>query len=86
MVGYVLTLPNRAFAVPKASGDYHIKNVPAGKHKVFACHPVAKAEKAEVKVEALQTATAHWSLSLTKQVQPHHNKKGRPYKKQRKKY
>lgn len=50
MQGWYLPVENPYYTVVKADGSFEIKDVPAGKHKLMAWHPVAGKMEAEVNV------------------------------------
>ncbi|MFQ5992416.1 MAG: hypothetical protein ACE5NA_08265 [Nitrospiraceae bacterium] len=50
MQGWYLPVENPHYTVVKADGSFEIKDVPAGKHKLMAWHPVAGKVEAEVNV------------------------------------
>ena len=50
MQGWYLPVENPYYAVVKGDGSFEIKDVPAGKHKLMAWHPVAGKMEAEVNV------------------------------------
>lgn len=50
MQGWYLPVENPYYTVVKDDGTFEIKDVPAGKHKVLAWHPVAGKVEADVDV------------------------------------
>ena len=62
MQGFFLPVENPHYAVVKDDGTFEIKDVPAGKHKVVAWHPVAGKVEAEVDVTEGGTAQAKFEI------------------------
>lgn len=50
MQGFFLPVQNKHYTVVKEDGTFELKDVPAGKHKIMAWHPVAGKMEAEVDV------------------------------------
>ena len=62
MQGFFLPVWNPHYAVVKDDGSFEIKDVPAGKHKILAWHPVAGQMEAEVEVTEGGTAKADFQV------------------------
>ncbi len=62
MQGFFLPVENPHYAVVKDDGTFEIKDVPAGKHKLVAWHPVAGKVEAEVDVTEGGTAQAKFEI------------------------
>jgi len=62
MEGYVVVLDTPYFAVTDKTGQFEIKNVPAGKYTLVAWSEKLKTKKEEVTVEADKTATVDVAL------------------------
>ena len=77
MVGYILVVPNGAFARVADSGAYKLANVPAGHHRVVAWAPNAKPIVKEIDIGDAP-ATADFQLAQSKPA-PHLTKDGMPY-------
>jgi len=62
MQGWFLPVENPHFAVSGGNGTFEIKDVPAGKHKVVAWHPVAGKVEASVDVKDGGTVEANFDI------------------------
>jgi len=62
MQGFFLPVTNPHYAVVKDDGTFEIKDVPAGKHKLVAWHPIAGKVEAEVDVAEGGTAQAKFEI------------------------
>ena len=62
MQGWYLPVSNPHYAVVKADGTFEIKDVPAGKHKLMAWHPVAGKIEKEVDVPDGGTAKVNFEI------------------------
>ncbi len=62
MQGWYLPVDNPHYAVAKDDGTFEIKNVPAGKHKLMAWHPIAGQVEAEVNVPDGGSVTANFEI------------------------
>lgn len=62
MQGWYLPVTNPHYAVVNDDGTFEIKNVPAGKHKLMAWHPVAGEVEAEVTVPDGGSVTANFEI------------------------
>ena len=81
MAGTILVLPNRAFAVTDHTGHFAIDDVPAGTWTLYVWQPLADPIRQKVTVKAGGTVKLTLYLALTKQVKPHMDKYGEPYRK-----
>ena len=80
MVGTVLVLPNRAFAVSGSDGHYHIDNLPPGDYKVFAWSRRSDVQQRPLKVSAGPAQKIDWQLAQSATSPAHKDKYGREYK------
>ncbi len=80
MVGTIIVLPNRAFAVADKDGRYRIANVPAGDYKIFAWSRRSEVQTKPVKVTASGTTSLDWEIAQDKAPPQHKNKFGQDYK------
>lgn len=62
MQAWYLPVTNGHFGTTGADGTFEIKDVPAGKHKVLAWHPVAGNVQADVEVKDGGTVTANFDI------------------------
>ena len=62
MQAWFLPVTNGHFGVSGGDGSFEIKDVPAGKHKVLAWHPVAGNVTMEVEVKDGGTAEANFDI------------------------
>ncbi len=62
MQSWFLPVGNPYYAKAKDDGTFEIKNVPAGKHKILAWHPVAGTVEAEVEVPDGGTVEANFDI------------------------
>jgi hypothetical protein len=62
MQGWYLPVTNAHYGVAGADGTFEIKDVPAGKHKVMAWHPVAGQVEADVDVKDGGTVDANFEI------------------------
>lgn len=62
MQAWYLPVENPHYAVAGADGTFKIENVPAGKHKIMAWHPIAGQVEAEVEVKDGATVTANFEI------------------------
>jgi len=62
MQAWFLPVKNKFFSVTAADGTFEIKDVPAGKHKVLAWHPVAGNVEMEVEVKDGETVEANFDI------------------------
>ena len=62
MQGWYLPVSNPHYAVVKADGTFEIKDVPAGKHKLMAWHPIAGKLEKEVNVPDGGKATVNFEI------------------------
>ena len=62
MQSWFLPVENPHFSTTKADGTFEIKDVPAGKHKVMAWHPVAGQVEADVDVKDGGTVEANFDI------------------------
>lgn len=81
MVGTILVLPNRAFAVADKDGRYRIRDVPLGDYKIFAW-----SKRSEVQSKPLSVAgdmSVDWEITQDKVPEQHKDKYGKDYKPQK---
>jgi hypothetical protein len=78
MVGHILVVPSALYARAGADGFYRLANVPAGKHKVVAWAPNAKAVTMDVEVVEDEVTTLEMEVKKGREG-PHLNKDGMPY-------
>jgi len=64
MQAWFLPVKNMYFATSGADGSFEIKDVPAGKHKLLAWHPVAG--NVEMSVEVKDGATVEVTFDIKK--------------------
>ncbi len=64
MSGTILVTPNRFYAHPDATGQYHIQNVPPGQYTVVAWHKTAGFFKKQITIEAGHDASADFFIPL----------------------
>jgi hypothetical protein len=62
MQGWYLPVTNAHYGVAGADGTFEIKDVPAGKHKVMAWHPIAGQVEADVDVKDGGTVEANFEI------------------------
>lgn len=62
MQGWYLPVTNAHYGVAGADGTFEIKDVPAGKHKVKAWHPIAGEVEADVDVKDGGTVEANFEI------------------------
>ncbi|PJA80085.1 MAG: hypothetical protein CO149_01340 [Nitrospirae bacterium CG_4_9_14_3_um_filter_51_5] len=62
MQGWYLPVTNAHYGVAGADGTFEIKDVPAGKHKVMAWHPIAGKVEADVDVKDGGTVDANFEI------------------------
>lgn len=62
MQGWYLPVTNAHYGVAGADGTFEIKDVPAGKHKVMAWHPIAGKVEADVDVKDGGTVEANFEI------------------------
>ena len=62
MQGWYLPVTNAHYGVSGADGTFEIKDVPAGKHKVMAWHPIAGQVEADVDVKDGGTVDANFEI------------------------
>jgi hypothetical protein len=62
MQGWYLPVTNAHYGVAGADGTFEIKDVPAGKHKVMAWHPIAGEVEADVDVKDGGTVEANFEI------------------------
>lgn len=62
MQGWYLPVTNKYWGRTGADGTFEIKDVPAGKHKVMAWHPVAGKVEADVEVKDGGTVEANFEI------------------------
>jgi hypothetical protein len=62
MQGWYLPVTNAHYSVAGADGTFEIKDVPAGKHKVMAWHPIAGQVEADVDVKDGGTVDANFEI------------------------
>jgi len=62
MQGWYLPVTNPHYGVAGPDGTFEIKDVPAGKHKVMAWHPVAGKVEADVEVKDGGTVEANFEI------------------------
>jgi hypothetical protein len=86
MASTVLVLPNALHAGTDKNGKYKISNIPAGKYKIFAWHPLGRPKSKKIVIKDGDQLNINWELEITRTKTPHKNKKGRDYKKGRRKY
>jgi hypothetical protein len=79
MVGTILVLPNRAFAIADKDGRYRIPNVPAGEYKMFAWSRRSEVQSQAITVSAGSTASVDWDVMQDKAPPQHKNKFGNNY-------
>jgi len=80
MVGTILVLPNRAFAIADKDGRYRIPSVPAGEHRIFAWSRRSEVQQKPVTVTAGETLSLDWEVTQDKPPPQHKNKFGNDYK------
>lgn len=78
MVGHILVVPSQHHVNAGQDGFFKLSDVPAGKHKVVAWAPNAKAVTTEIEVVAGQATTVELEVKKGRS-QPHTNKEGMPY-------
>jgi plastocyanin len=64
MAGTIMVTPNRLYARPDATGQYHIPDVPPGQYTVVAWHKTAGFFKKQVTIEAGQDAIVDFFIPL----------------------
>jgi plastocyanin len=79
MVGTILVLPNRAFAIADKDGRYRIGNVPEGDYKIFAWSRRSDVQSKAIHVGAA-AVSVDWNINQDKVLEPHKDKFGRDYK------
>ncbi len=62
MQGWYLPVSSPFYTTVKDDGTFEIKNVPGGKHKVMAWHPIAGKVEAEVNVKDGGSVTANFTI------------------------
>ncbi len=80
MVGTVLVLPNRAFAVADKDGRYRIQNIPPGEYKMFAWSRRSDVQSKPVSVTAGEPLKVDWEIAQDKVPEKHKDKYGKDYK------
>lgn len=79
MVGTLLVLPNRAFAMVGKDGSYKIDRVPVGTHSIHLWHRLIEPQGKPLKIEAGKDLQLDWEAKITRKLLPHMDKNGRPY-------
>ncbi|MGZ3461666.1 MAG: plastocyanin/azurin family copper-binding protein, partial [Archangium sp.] len=82
MVGTVVVVPNRAFAVTGPDGRFVLTGVPPGTYPLFAVHrrdERSDVSRAEVTVKPGQETAVTLELTETRADDGHPDKHGRPY-------
>jgi plastocyanin len=64
MAGTIVVTPNRLYARPDATGQYHIPDVPPGQYTVVAWHKTAGFFKKQIKLEAGHDASIDFFIPL----------------------
>jgi plastocyanin len=64
MAGTIMVTPNRLYARPDATGQYHIPDVPPGQYTVVAWHKTAGFFKKQVTIETGQDAIVDFFIPL----------------------
>ena len=80
MVGTILVLPNKAFAVTGKDGKFSIGNVPPGTYKAYVWTRRSEPQNKPVTIEANAVAALDFELLQDKIIEPHKDKHGRDYK------
>jgi plastocyanin len=78
MVGHILVVPNGNFVRAGKDGFFRISNVPAGRHRIVAWAPDAKAVATEAEVSDAEAVTVELELKKGRSG-PHLRKDGLPY-------
>lgn len=79
MFSTVLVLPNSSFAVTDSDGNYSIKNIPIGIHKVYIWTRSGKPQSLDITVVENKTLTQNWVVTVSDSPPEHLNKHGKPY-------
>ncbi len=80
MVGTVLVLPNRAFAVADKDGRYRIPSAPPGDYKMFAWSKRSDVQSKPITITAGETQKLDWEVMQDKVPEKHKDKYGKEYK------
>lgn len=76
MQGWYLPVTNAHYGVAGADGTFEIKDVPAGKHKVVAWHPIAGQVEADVDVKDGEPSKPISRLNKSLSIEAEHFFKG----------
>lgn len=78
MVGHILVVPNGNYVRAGSDGFFRLQNVPAGRHRIVAWAPDAKAVATEAEVSETEAVTVELELKKGHRG-PHLKKDGLPY-------
>lgn len=79
MVGTLLVLPNRAFAVTDSQGKYEINNIPPGTYKAYVWSRRSEPSNKPIEI-GTSKATLDFEVVQDKVIEQHKDKHGREYK------
>jgi plastocyanin len=77
MIGFILVVPGRTYVRVGKEGFFHMEDVPAGRHKIAAWAPNARASARDV-VVGQETTNVEFTLTVGA-AKPHLRKDGTPY-------